>query len=183
MKSMRAPNWCITSWKEPAIPENDKIQYYCHKKEICPKTNKEHWHVYIEFKEKITMCAIKKIFNDEKIHCEPRKGTQQQAIDYVLKEETKAGEPVFFGIMKHQGKRSDIDEIYDDIANGDTLKEILYNHKGNALRMMHAIEKGALIYHGFNALDSWILLKRKVKKDPLDEKLIDDIESKLLSKH
>lgn len=177
---MRSRNWCLTHWAEPICVNTDKIVGYVYKKEICPKTEKTHWHSYVEFNDKVSMKYVKEIFDDVSIHCESRLGTQKQAIDYVIKEDTKAGEPVYYGTFKKQGKRSDLDEIYNDITEGATLKEILNEHKGNALRIIHAVEKAALIHHGFNKLDSWILLKRKTNKDKLDLKVIDDLENKLL---
>lgn len=177
---MRSRNWCITSWKEPVI-KTDLLVYYIYKKEICPETKKEHFHAYIEGKEKINFNMVKEIFDDKTIHIEPRRGTQKQAIDYVCKEETKAGEPVEWGTKKKQGKRSDVDEIYQDVIEGHTLKEILSEHQGNALRMIHAVEKAMLVHHGFCKIDSWIELNRKKVKDRLDEKVIDDLEKKLLN--
>lgn len=181
---MRSRNWCVTTWKEPII-DTTEATYYVWKPEICPETGKKHWHVYIEFTEKKVLSGVKKVFNDSQIHCEPRKGTQEQAIAYVLKEETKAGDPVSWGTKKKQGKRSDIEEIVQDIEYGATMREILRDHRGNALRMIHCIEKAMMIENGFSSLDQYILLKRKEKEgklDRLDEKILDELESKLLKK-
>lgn len=157
-------NWCFTSYAENLYIDalNDKIQYMISQKEKCPKTGKLHYQGYIEFKGKMRMNEVKKLMSDNSVHLEPRRGTQKQAIDYCRKEETRVEEPKEFGEPKQQGKRSDIDDIYDDIAEGDTLNEILQNHKGNAIRMIHAIEKAAKIHYGFNEMDAYILAKRRV---------------------
>lgn len=176
-------NWCITTWKEPELKNTERMNYYVYKKEICPDTGKEHWHLYIEFDNyKPSMRTVINIVGDKQAHYEPREGTQESAIEYVIKDESKAGEPVYWGTKKKQGKRSDIDEIWKDITEGDSLDEILVNHQGNALRMIHCIEKGAAIFHGFNSLNSWIKLNRIEHKDKLDEKTIEDLETRLLNK-
>lgn len=166
---MYVRNWIITTWSLPFGGKPDMASHSCNfvvfKKEICPETKKEHWHVYCEFTKKISINQLKLFLNDKTAHCEPRRGTQQQAIDYVIKQETKAGEPLYFGEKKVQGKRSDIDAICDDLLEGDTLKEILYNHGGNALRMMHAIEKSAQVIWGLNETDKYILKMREIKEE------------------
>jgi len=166
---MRSRNWCVTNWREPEI-NTEHVVGYVYKKEICPETKREHWHTYIEYDDKTSLKFLKKTtFKENELHAERRRGTQKQAIDYVIKEETKAGEPVYFGRWKQQGERNDIDEIMDDIREGCTLKEILYQHGGNALRMIHAIEKSAYIHHGFNLLDKWIECCR-IKDPTIDQR-------------
>lgn len=184
----KARNWCFTHFGEKEELENVKehCTYLIFQKERCPTTKKEHFQGYVEFKENLRLGEVKKRFNISSLHLEPRRGTQEQAINYCKKEDTKVEGPFIFGKVKEQGKRSDIDEIYQDIKDDFTLKEILENHGGNALRMIHAIEKATLIHHGFSSLDSWIKLKRKEKEnklDKLDEVVLDKLENALLSKN
>lgn len=155
----RRRNWCGTFYKEPIVMIGE-LTYMVYQKEQCPTTHREHWQAYMEFSKKFTMKGVKEYFNDDTIHLEGRKGTQAQAREYCMKVDTKMSDPVEFGVLKKQGKRSDIDDIYEDIEKGDTLKEILMNHKGNALRMVHAVEKGMMVYHGFSKIDRYINAKR-----------------------
>lgn len=173
----RVRNWCFTSFQDEPKFEESVMTYMIFQKEKGNKTNNEHYQGYIEFNQKMTMKGIKIIMNDNKIHLEPRRGTQKQAIDYCKKEDTRIGEPKEFGTPKKQGKRSDIDDILFDVNEGDTMKEILSNHGGNALRMIHAIEKAMKVRHNLFALDDYILLQRKEEntKDKLDEKIEDDL--------
>lgn len=57
------------------------------------------------------------------------------------------------------------------------MKEILSNHGGNALRMIHCIEKAMKVKHGLYPLDDYIELHRKRPSqwDRLDEKIDDDL--------
>lgn len=64
-----------------------------------------HFQGYIELTKVMRFTALKKIFNDNTLHIEPRKGTQQQAIDYCQKLESRVQEPVIFGEPTQQGKR------------------------------------------------------------------------------
>lgn len=178
MSNVRIRNWVFTAFTKPE-PCTEHIQYMVYQKEIGKETQREHYQGYVEFNDKFTMRSVKRIFGNESIHLEPRRGTQEQAINYCKKEDTRADDPVEFGTKKKQGKRSDIAEIMEDIDEGQTMKEILHDHGANALRMIHCIEKAQKVKHGLSALDDYILLQRKLKKDPLDEKIEDDLFKQL----
>lgn len=158
-------NWCITFWEEPKKDEKKwekKIQYLVYQKEECPTTKREHWQAYCEFKCKMTVAGIRKLFNVEKMRCAIRNGTQAEATKYCIKSDTRLEEPVHYGVQKMQGIRNDIDGIYEDITEGFTTKEILQKHKGNALRMIHCITKAIKINEDCDLMDAYILAKRKV---------------------
>lgn len=171
----RVRNWMLTFWNEPKGYEG-KVRYLVYQCEIAPNTGKEHYQGYCEFKEKISVRQIKKLFDDNTIHCEPRFGKQEQAIEYCTKiASRKEGcEPVVYGTPARQGERSDIAEIYEDVQNGDTLREILINHRHNAMRMIHAIERTSMILNGFSMLDEYLLLRRNMQ-DPAYETTNDDL--------
>jgi hypothetical protein len=58
-----------------------------------------HFQGYIEFRTKVDVNSFNKDFNFDDI--QNRKGTQQQAIDYIRKERTKLSDKVFeFGTPK-----------------------------------------------------------------------------------
>jgi len=170
---MQSRNWCLTFFNEPLYIKGGLDSTCCNffigQLEIAPSTGKEHWQCYAEFEKKMSMKQLKDFFEDNTIHCEPRRGTQIQAIEYCRKVETRSEiENATFehGKPKQQGKRSDIDAIYDDLVDGDDLETILHNHRGNALRMMHAVEKAAGILHGFNRINEFIKMKNQLKDKP-----------------
>lgn len=109
------------------------VTYYVYQKEIAPTTGREHWQGYIEFESPVRFATMKKhVFGDDTVHLEPRMGSQEDAIEYCMKEETRApGEqPVVWGTPynRHQGKRSDIDRMTDDIKAGKPMKRIRAEH-------------------------------------------------------
>ena len=66
-----------------------------------------------------------------------------------------------YGTPHKAGKRNDIEEMYDDIEEGFTLKEILHKHRHKALNIMHCVEKAAKILNNCSAIDKLILKKRR----------------------
>lgn len=158
-KDDRYRNWCFTCYND--IKDIDCV-FMVYQTEICPTTKKEHKQGYIEFKDKCSMKKVKELFDDKSIHLEPRWGTQKQAIDYCTKKDTRkeGTQPFIKGNPKNQGNRKDLDEIYDDIEEGMTAKEILLRHRGNALRHMNMIKKGLMVFHDLDDVDKYILMKR-----------------------
>lgn len=161
--SIRLRNVVTTHWKEPIIEDKSNIAFYIGQKEICPDTKKEHWHLYIEFKDKTSMEKIKKLFNDDTIHIESRKGNQKEAINYVTKTESRAPDSVqlLYGKQKKQGNRSDLDGIHESIMEGSTAKEILLEHGGRALRFINHIKTSLEIIHIGCKVDDEILKTRE----------------------
>lgn len=159
-------NWCFTSYIEPK-PSYDEISYMVYQKERCPTTGREHYQGYVELTNKIRLNRVKEIFNDNTIHLENRKGSQKQAIDYCTKDKTRVEDckPVFFGLPKNQGHRTDLDEIYEDIEEGLTAREILRAHRGNALRHINLIRRGLQVYHRIDEIDRIIMFNRSGEID------------------
>ena len=73
------------------------------------------------------MGKVKKLFDINFIHLEIRRGTQQQARDYCQKHDTRVDGPWEYGTPHKAGKRNDIEEMYDDIEEGFTLKKFYTN--------------------------------------------------------
>lgn len=187
---MRAYNWCLTDFPELQDPErkdlsdeliivnyilgapilpDEKLKYAIWCLEKCPETGRLHYHFYCEFTEKVSMKWIKENFENNSLHCEPRLGTQKQAIDYVKKEETKifSDHPKFmpfywWGEPKHQGNRSDLDTIVDMIEEGFTGREILMATRGNGLRHINHIYRGLNAFHRTEAIDMLIEGQRNI---------------------
>ncbi len=158
-RNPRYYNWCFTSYIEPNF-DNEKLLYCIYQKELCPSTNNIHWQGYLEIKEKHSRKGVQKICNNPMLHLETRLGTQEQAIEYYMKLDTKIGEPILYGKPKKQGKRSDLDTMVEAIENGLTAKEILSEFRGNALRHLGMITRGLRIYHEYDLMDKLIREKR-----------------------
>jgi hypothetical protein len=117
---------CFTAYKDPRDTWDAKyFTYVVMQNEECPKTKRKHWQGYMELNGEYSFNTIKKkIFNDNTIHIEPRRGSAAEAITYCKKLETRieGTEPYEHGEQKTQGKRSDIEEytghLLQSVAEG-----------------------------------------------------------------
>lgn len=96
-----------------------------------------HLQGYIEFDDKMTIVGIKKHLGIDRIHLESRRGTQEEAINYCKKDND------FYehGTLKCQGKRTDLENIYEDINSGKTVFDIATNYPSQYIRYSKGIEK------------------------------------------
>lgn len=151
-------NWCFTSYREEPFVLTDRMTYIIFQKEVCPTTKKEHWQGYVEFEKVTSMKMAKKELEDPQVHLEPRKGTQQQAIDYCKKKDSRKenSEPIIFGTPKKQGARNDLDSMVEAILFGATKLELLKEFKGNALRHLGMIDRAQKATFGKDSMDKYI---------------------------
>lgn len=118
---MTSRHYCITFFKEPVV-QSDKVRYAIFGKEVCPSTGKIHWQSYVELNSPQRVSGLKKIFDDNTLHAEKRKGTREQARDYCKKD----GAYTEFGKwIKGQGHRSDLDSIVDEMKAGKKLGDVM----------------------------------------------------------
>lgn len=166
---MRVRNWVLTSFRNDPPEFSDKyMRYMCYQREKCPKSGKLHWQGYVELKEGLELSAVKIILEDPKVHLEPRKGTQQQAIDYCMKKESAVADSFEqIGIKKKQGSRSDLDSIWEAVESGATKLELLSEFRGNAFRHLGMIDRAQKAVHGFDDMDNYIIRYRRNLADLL----------------
>lgn len=114
MSRVRSRNWCFTAWEELdwAGIVGDKCSYVIVGVEVCPDTGKTHYQGYAEFDRPMELAGLKKLF-DNKTHFEIRRGTQQQAIKYCMKD----GKFTEYGKKKEQGERKDLGEAREMAMN------------------------------------------------------------------
>jgi hypothetical protein len=95
-----------------------------------------HIQAYVEMAKPMTLTSVKKHFG-ESIHAEIRLGSQQQAIDYCSKEDTRAedGEVVEYGEKMRvnksggtQGGRADWADAWSKLKGGKRPAEVLDDH-------------------------------------------------------
>jgi len=160
-------NFCFTRFfdsEEDAIAsaehldgyfDNDIFQYIVVNVEACPETDRIHWQGYCEL---TTVCKWGRIKNTATIlvgaHVENRKGTQQEAIDYCVKERTRVAGPYFYGEPK--GKRG---------AGKVTAQTIVDYIKANPLSTMDDIEEEFTAYcmMHYDKVQSCLLRHKRVK--------------------
>lgn len=114
--------WCVTLYDMDLNVENlvpDPCQYLAYGDEICPTTERKHRQLYCYFKTpRGSMKNVAKIFNNS--HVEPMYGSITDNESYCSKE----SDLVTFGEMPRQGRRSDIETVFDDIKQGKPEVEI-----------------------------------------------------------
>ncbi len=72
----------------------------------------KHFQGYLECTQSVRLLTVKNILPGE-AHLEVRQGTQQEARDYCMKEETRSAGPWEFGVfmVSAQGRRTDLHEL------------------------------------------------------------------------
>lgn len=120
----RVRNAVITSWMEDITYNKNKVKYIVYHREVAPETKKLHYHIYVELKSAMTYKAIKKMFNDKTIHIEPRKGTVQQAINYLMEDKNEYS-VIEWGKRSKQGFRSDLRNVVAMIEKGKKTTDII----------------------------------------------------------
>lgn len=112
-KRLQFRNACIT-WNNPPIDRlgpfgeemPEQITYIVWSLE-CGKAGNIHWQMYVEFNKSVTLGQIKKMFGNDTIHIEKRRGTAKQAADYCKKnDDTHLAGPYELGEISHQGQSS-----------------------------------------------------------------------------
>lgn len=119
---MKSRHYCITFFKEPTVFEHEKIRYGIYGKETCPSTGKVHWQSYIELFEHCRLTGLKKIFEDDTLHAEIRRGTREEARDYCKKDNQ------FYEVgkwIKGQGHRTDLESVVSELQDGKKLSELI----------------------------------------------------------
>ena len=100
-----------------------------------------HYQGYITFKKSKRFSGMKKL--NPRAHWSMRKGSHDQALAYVTKEETRQEGPWVLGNKPQQGKRTDLDKVKDDLDAGVDMKTIADKHWGHWLKYRSSFEKYA----------------------------------------
>lgn len=132
---MARRNFCFTIFPtvagahwEPADLSFEHIKFLVCQEEICPESGRRHWQGYVELKKPARMPQVKNWLNCQHAHLEARRGTQQQAIEYCEKADTRAdpdAEPFRYGELTPQGTRTDISSALQVLNDGGGLADVL----------------------------------------------------------
>lgn len=98
-----------------------------------------HYQGYVYFTSVKRMSALKKI--NPKAHWEKRRGNHQQAKDYCSKEDTRVEGPFEFGVEPAQGKRNDIEDLFDAVIAGAKDKELQADHTVAYVKYYKAVDR------------------------------------------
>lgn len=142
-----ARNYVFTSYIDldyNSLNQNQKsrhIRYMVCQREICPTTNREHVQGYVEFDKMMTRNQVKESIGDPAAHLEKRLGSQQQAIDYCTKNNTRVEDsvPFILGEKAIMGERNDLKGALEAIKKKKPISEII-EEQPNLLRYYKQLE-------------------------------------------
>lgn len=109
--------------------------------ERCPDTERLHLQGYLKVKRPTRITALKKWPTFPDAHFEPRFGTEEQAIAYCEKEESRVAGPWRRGHLARQGERTDLVAVCESIKEGKSLADIAEHNTATFLRYPRGIER------------------------------------------
>lgn len=144
---MRSRNLCFTSFDLKQLDPSswEHCTYAVWQMELAPATLAPHWQGYAEFDQQMRIAALHQLEGLETAHFEPRRGTQQQAIVYCQKEDTRMDGPYTFGTAKSQGQRTDLLELVASIKKGHGMKRLAEEHAPEMIKYPSGIKQMVLI--------------------------------------
>ncbi len=146
------------------IMKYEKVVYWCMSDETGGATGKFHTHLYIVFENPIHWKSLHNNFNG--VHRDIARGTSQENRDYVFKEgkwlNDAKGETNHrdsheeYGDLpqERQGKRTDLDLLYDMVKNGFSNYEILEENPKYILQI-DKIDKARKVYLEEQYKNTW----------------------------
>lgn len=142
---MRSRNWCFTKYGDLENPaelsiDDDRVRYCVWQLEKCPSTGRNHLQGYIEFRNPVRMGGVKRIFGDDTLHLEARRGSRKQAVEYCTKEDSRVQGPWTIGTEPKQGERRDLHGVAELISSGCTMDEVRTLHPVDYIRYRRGIE-------------------------------------------
>lgn len=116
----------IFTWNNPDEDHHSLLKEwvgtgYCKYQLEQGESGTKHLQGYIELSKRTAFSTVAKKFP---WHVEARRGTQTQAIEYCSKEDTRLEGPWTFGEPKKQGKRNDIEQVYEAIRSGKRKRDV-----------------------------------------------------------
>lgn len=151
--------WCITVNNPPADFKiwNDEenggiptLRYGLYQIEQG-QNGTRHIQGYLEFYHSKTMGGVKLLPGLSTAHCEPRRGSREQAAAYCRKEDTRISGPFEFGEFRSGGAGARTDmvsckRILDDENDRNPIKRLASEHFGSYVRY----HRGFIAYLGIN---------------------------------
>ncbi len=104
------------------------VRYIIFQKEKGATGGNEHFQGYVEFSRGYRLNQVRRLI-DNGAHFEPRRGTQEEAIAYCRKPDTRIEGPWSFGEpSKGKGSRTDLESFRDAIKSGKRKKDLYESH-------------------------------------------------------
>jgi len=155
--SQQAIYWLLTindtddnvSWVPPTSIDSgpwESVRWLRGQKEIGADTNRPHWQLFVAFKTKQRLRAVKQLFGGARVHAEPSRSAAAE--DYVFKDDTAVANTRFelgakafnrasktdWDLAKKNAKEGKIDDVPADvyIKYYNTLKTIAKDNMAKA---------------------------------------------------
>lgn len=129
----RGRDWCFTAFGEEAVLEQvianlqleKGVRYCILQREKCPETERLHLQGYIYFENARSGNGVSKLIGGNP-HLEVPRGSPESNRVYCSKQESRVQgtEPVEWGVIPEQGKRSDLREAAEAVLEGARLEDI-----------------------------------------------------------
>lgn len=126
--------------------------------EECPDTKRLHWQGYLETTRACDFKSIKKILDCTWVHLEPRKGTQQQAVDYCKKSDTgildddgtkilfEWGTPGANGVRGPSAKNNNYRTVLEMPTYQEALQKLEELEPADYIRFNAAVKRGLMAH-------------------------------------
>lgn len=135
-------NWLFTlNNPKASLIWTQDVQYAVYQLE---KVTTNHFQGYVEFSGQKSLTQVSLVVPGA--HWEPRRGSQQEAITYCTKKETRLDGPWEFGHPKRQGERRDLEEIKTHLLKGTSDKEISLEYFGDWIRYGRAFKEFRVLH-------------------------------------
>lgn len=93
----------------------------------------EHLQGYVQLTSRRRLGWLKRQL-DQHAHWEPRRGTHQQALDYVRKADTRVAGPFEYGEPVTAGQRTDLDAALSAVVSGASDRDLVSEHGSTFVR-------------------------------------------------
>lgn len=116
-------NVCFTSFCVDCPVQGEDITYVVFQRESAGTTGREHWQGYAEASKVLSVKQWQTRLKVGSAHIEKRRGTQQQAVEYCKKTDTRLSEPVELGqlcVNACSKRKHDTDSVYSNAAANAT---------------------------------------------------------------
>ena len=113
------------------------FKYMVYQVERAPDTGKVHLQGFICFETGTRLSELKTL--SPRAHWEGTNGSVEDNEKYCSKAESRIAGPWTFGQRPEQGKRKDVEIVYDMVKQGATDRELLAATNGSCARISKAI--------------------------------------------
>ncbi len=126
----------VFTWNNPdgmITFDSEKMGYLVYQEEVG-ESGTYHFQGYCEFVDQISLNPAKALLGGPTVHIERRRGTQEQAIAYAKKEDTRVDGPYEDGEPRQQGKRMDLEGFKDEVLAGAKMRDLIHDHAATICR-------------------------------------------------